>query len=220
MNKITIRQIIIPLIAVGIICFLWFGPFQLAYLTNILATLVVLVASYLEYKGNGLLELGFQREKFTIKNILVLAPLVALGLFILYVFVLVPGITKLTGVAIDYSAFDQIKGNLKVYLFSVFVVWLGSGFGEEIIFRGYFMRQFLKFFGESKLSVALSIVLITGFFGFMHSGQGITGQLVTFIVGSLIALIFYLRNYDLWFVISIHGFFNTIALTFVYLGLA
>ena len=134
MNKISLRQILIPLLAVGIIFFLWFGPLQLAYLTNIIATLVVLVASYAEHKGNGLTELGFQRDKFTLKNIFVLAPLVALGLFLLYAFVLVPVITKITGVPIDYSAFDEIRGNLKVYLFSVFVVWLGSGFGEEIIF--------------------------------------------------------------------------------------
>jgi len=82
------------------------------------------------------------------------------------------------------------------------------------------MRQFLKFFGESKISIALSIVMITSFFGFMHSSQGITGQIVTFIIGSLIALIFYLRKYDLWFVCSVHCFFNAMALTCIYIGLA
>jgi len=82
------------------------------------------------------------------------------------------------------------------------------------------MRQFVKFFGESKVSIVLNIVLITGFFGFMHSQQGITGQLVTWIVGALLALIFYLRKYDLWFIIAVHGFFNTIALTCIYFGLA
>jgi len=132
---------------------------------------------------------------------------------------LVPGITKLTGVPIDYSGYNQLKGNLPDFLTFLLLVWITAGFGEEIIFRGYFMRQFIKFFGESKVSIALSIVLTTGFFGFMHSGQGITGQLVTFIVGSLIALIFYLRKYDLWFVIAVHGFFNTIALTCIYFAI-
>ncbi len=220
MNNITLKQILIPLITILIICFLWFGPIHFGFMTNIFASIVVIIANYIEYKGKAFSELGFQREKFTLKNIFVLAPLVALGLFMVYIFLLVPGITKLTGVPIDYSFFDELKGNLKVYLVTLLVVWVGSGFGEEIIFRGYFMRQFIKFFGESKASIALSIVLITAFFGFMHSGQGITGQLVTFMVGSLIALIFYLRKYDLWFVISVHGFFNTIALTCIYLDLA
>lgn len=220
MNKITLRQILIPLITFAIICFLWFGPIYLGFFTNIIASIVIIIANYIEYKGKAFSELGFQREKFTTKNIFVLAPLVALGLFIFYAFLLVPVITKLTGVPIDYSSFDELKGNLPALLFTLLVVWATSGFGEEIIFRGYFMRQFVKLFGESKISIVLNIILVTGFFGFMHSQQGITGQLVTWITGALIALIFYLRKYDLWFVIAVHGFFNTIALICIYFGLA
>ncbi len=218
MNKITLRQILIPLITISIICFLWFGPFRIT-IENIIISIVIIIANYIEYKGKPFSALGFQREKFTFKNIFVLAPLVTLGLFVFYVFVLVPGITKLTGVPIDYSGFDQLKGNLPTFLITLLLVWATAGFGEEIIFRGYFMRQFVKFFGESKVSIVLNIVLITGFFGFMHSSQGITGQLVTWIVGALLALIFYLRKYDLWFIIAVHGFFNTIALTCIYFDL-
>ncbi|MEE9438799.1 MAG: CPBP family intramembrane glutamic endopeptidase [Saprospiraceae bacterium] len=220
MNKITLRQILIPLITFAIICFLWFGPIYLGFFPNIIASIVIIISSHVEYKGKAFLELGFQREKFTTKNIFVLAPLVALGLFIFYAFLLVPVITKLTGVPLDYSSFDEIKGNLPALLFTLLVVWATSGFGEEIIFRGYFMRQFVKLFGESKISILLNILLVTSFFGFMHSQQGITGQLVTWITGALIALIFYLRKYDLWFVIAVHGFFNTIAFICIYFGLA
>ncbi|WP_298542946.1 CPBP family intramembrane glutamic endopeptidase [uncultured Aquimarina sp.] len=218
MNKITLRQVLIPLITIAIICFLWFGPFRIT-IENIIISIVIIIANYIEYKGKPFSALGFQREKFTFKNIFVLAPLVAVGLFVFYAFVLVPGITKLTGVPIDYSGFDQIKGNFPYFLIFLLLLWATAGFGEEIIFRGYFMRQFVKFFGESKVSIVLNIVLITGFFGFMHSSQGITGQLVTWIVGALIALIFYLRKYDLWFVIAVHGFFNTIALSCIYFDL-
>ncbi len=220
MNKITLRQIVIPLITIAIICFLWFGPINFGFFPNIIASIVIIIANYIEYKGKAFSELGFQREKFAVKNIFVLAPLVALGLFIFYFFALVPVITKLTGVPIDYSSFDELKGNLPALLFTLLIVWATAGFGEEIIFRGYFMRQFVKFFGESKISIVLNIVLITGLFGFMHWQQGITGQLVTWFTGALIALIFYLRKYDLWFIIAVHGFFNTIALTCVYFGLA
>jgi hypothetical protein len=220
MNKITLRQTLIPLITIVVICFLWFGPIRLSYIKNIIVSILIIIANYIEYKGKPFSALGFQREKFTLKNILVLAPLVALGLFIFYVFVLVPGITKLTGVPIDYSSFDELKGNLPACLIALLLVWATAGFGEEIIFRGYFMRQFVKFFGESKISIVLNIVLLACFFGFMHSYQGITGQLVTGSVGALLALIFYLRKYDLWFIIAVHGFFDTIALICIYFGLA
>ncbi len=219
MNKINLQQTLIPLITIAIICFLWFGPIHISYIENIIISILIIIANYIEYKGKPFLALGFQREKFTTKNIFVLAPLVALGLFVFYVFVLVPGITKLTGTPIDYSSFDQLKGNLPACLIALLIVWASAGFGEEIIFRGYFMRQFVKFFGESKVSMVLNIVLLACFFGFMHSYQGITGQLVTGVVGALLALIFYLRKYDLWFVVAVHGFFDTIALICVYFGL-
>ena len=220
MNKITLRPIIIPLITIAIICFIWFGPIRISYIENIIISIIIILANYIEYNGKPFSALGFQREKFTFKNIFALAPLVALGLFIFYVFALVPGITALTGVPIDYSSFEELRGNLPACLIALVVVWATAGFGEEIIFRGYFMRQFVKFFGESKVSMALNIVLLACLFGFMHGYQGITGQLVAGSVGALLAFIFYLRKYDLWFVIAVHGFFDTIALVCIYFGLA
>ena len=139
MNKITLRQTLIPLITITIICFLWFGPIRIGYIENIIISILIIIANYIEYEGKPFLALGFQREKFTFKNILVLAPLVALGLFVFYVFAVVPGVTKLTGVPIDYSSFDQLKGDLPACLIALLLVWATAGFGEEIIFRGYFM---------------------------------------------------------------------------------
>ncbi|ADV51302.1 Abortive infection protein [Cellulophaga algicola DSM 14237] len=220
MNKITLRQTLIPLCTLAIIYFIWFGPLQIGMIENIVISILIIIANYIEYKGKLFSALGFQREKFTLKNIFVLAPLIALGLFAFYVFAVVPGITKLTGVPIDYSSFEQLEGNLPSCLIALLVVWATAGFGEEIIFRGYFMRQFVKFFGDSKVSIILNIVLFACFFGFMHSYQGITGQLVAGFVGSLLALIFYLRKYDLWFIIAVHGFFDTFALICIYFGLA
>ena len=127
MYKMNLRQILIPLITFAIICFLWFGPIYLGFFTNIIVSIVIIIANYIEYKGKAFSELGFQREKFTTKNIFILAPLVAVGLFIFYVFVLVPVITKLTGAPVDYSSFDELKGNLPALLFTLLVVWATAG---------------------------------------------------------------------------------------------
>jgi len=220
MNKITLQQTLIPLITMAIICFMYFGPINRIPFENIIISIIIIIANYIEYKGKPFSALGFQRAKFNAKNLLILAPLVAIVLFTFYVIAIVPGIEMLTGIPIDYSSMSQLEGNLQVTIVWILLVWATAGFGEEIIFRGFFMRQFVKFFGESKISIVLNIVLVTVFFGFMHSQQGITGQLVTWITGALIALIFYLRKYDLWFVIAVHGFFNTIALICIYFGLA
>ena len=220
MNKITLRQILTPLITLAIICFMWFGPIQRSVFENIIISILIIIANYIEYEGKPFSALGFYREKFTAKNLLVFAPLAAFGLFVFYVLALVPTIEMLTGVPIDYSTMDQLKGDLPTTIIWLLIVWATAGFGEEIIFRGYFMRQFVKFFGESKISITLNIVIFACFFGFMHLQQGITGQIVAASTGALLSLLFYLRKYDLWFNIVVHGFFNTLGILSFYFGLA
>ena len=220
MNKLSLKQIVIPLVTLAIICFMYFGPITRTAFENIIISIIIIIANYIEYKGKPFSALGFQRAKFNAKNLLVLAPLVAIGLFVFYVIAIVPGIEMLTGVPIDYSSMSQLEGNLQVTIVWLLIVWATAGFGEEIIFRGYFMRQFVKFFGDSKISLAIYILIFCSFFGYMHMQQGITGQLVTASMGALLSIIFYIRKYDLWFMIMIHGFINTLGILSFYYGLA
>lgn len=220
MKKLTLRQTVTPLVTLAFIGFMYFGPLTRTVFENIIISLVIIAANYFEYKGKPIAALGLHREKFNAKNLLVYAPLTAFGLFVIYVFAIVPVIEMLTGVPIDYSSMAQLKGNLPTTIVWLLIVWATAGFGEEIIFRGYLMRQFVKFFGDSKISLAINIILFCGFFGYMHMQQGITGQLVTASVGALFCIIFYWRKYDLWFMIMLHGFFNTLGILSFYLGLA
>ncbi len=220
MSKLTLKQILIPLATLAFICFMYFGPITRTAFENIIISIVIIAANFLEYKGKPFSALGLYREKFTMKNVLVLAPIAAFGLFALYVFVIVPGIETLTGVPIDYSSMAQLKGDLPTAIIWVLIVWATAAFGEEIIFRGYFMRQFVKFFGDSKISLVINILIFSSFFGYMHMQQGITGQIVAGTTGALLSIIFYLRKYDLWFNIMVHGFFNTLGILCFYFGLA
>ncbi|WP_242094284.1 CPBP family intramembrane glutamic endopeptidase [Aestuariivivens sediminicola] len=220
MNKLTLKQIVIPLVTLAIICFMYFGPITRTPFENIIISIIIIIANYIEYNGKPFSVLGFQKEKFNVKNLLVLAPLAAIGLFVFYVTIMVPGIEMLTGVPIDYSSMRQLEGNLQVTIVWLLIVWATAGFGEEIIFRGYFMRQFFKFFGESKISLVINILIFCSFFGYMHMQQGITGQLVAASMGAILSIIFYMRKYDLWFMIMLHGFFNTLGILSFYFGLA
>ncbi|NAY93101.1 CPBP family intramembrane metalloprotease [Muricauda sp. JGD-17] len=220
MTKLSLRQIVIPLVTLAIICFMYFGPITRTAFENIILSVIIIIANYLEYKGKPFSALGFYREKFTAKNLLLLAPLVAFVLFVFYVFVLVPGIEMLTGVPIDYSSMSQVKGNLTTTVVWLSIVWATAAFGEETIFRGYFMRQFIKFFGDGKISLVINVLIFCSFFGYMHMQQGITGQIVAGSTGALLSVIFYLRKYDLWFNVMVHGFFNTLGILSFYFGLA
>lgn len=215
MKKDFLKSTVTPAMALILCCILYLtGYFQVLF-----ATLIILLASWIEYGKGTFKSLGFQRSNFKVIQLLIVAPLISGMLFILYLYVLVPGVTYLTGQPMDFSLFEPYKGDLKAILTLLFFVWLSAAFGEEILFRGYLMRQFVKFFGSRRISIVLNIALFGLIFGWVHAYQGISGQIVTGIVGILLAIIFHLRKYDLWFNVAVHGFFDTIALVLIYHGI-
>ncbi|MFY0672780.1 MAG: CPBP family intramembrane metalloprotease [Bacteroidia bacterium] len=220
MKNLTVKQIVTPLATLSIICLMYFGPITRSILENIIISVIIIGANFLEYNGKPFEALGLYRKNFTAKNLLVYAPITAFTLFTFYVAVLVPAIEWITGVSIDYSSMSQLKGDLSTTLIWLAIVWLTAGFGEEIIFRGFFMRQFVKFFGEGKISLILNILIFSSIFGYMHMQQGITGQIVAGTTGAFFSMIFIKKRYDLWFMIMLHGSFNTLGIFSFYFGLA
>lgn len=218
--KFNWKQIVLPLITLAIIIFMYFGPVTRTIFENVIISVIIILSYYLECKRKAFSALGFYREKFNAKNLLLIAPLTAFGLFVFYVAILVPIIEMITGNPIDLSQLNNLEGDLPTTLTWLVIIWITAAFGEEIIFRGFLMRQFVKFFGENKISLVMNILICCSFFGFMHWQQGITGQLVAGFTGATLAVIFYLRKYDLWFNIMVHGFFNTLGIFSFYFGLA
>ncbi len=210
------RSKVIPIIAL-ILCFIIF-ELSLGPLSVIITAILVLFASFFEYKKEMFKSLGFQKNNLKAKSLFVYAPLIALVLFLVYYFVLVPVVTNITDKPIDFSSFKDLKGNITYAILALIFIWVSAAFGEEIIWRGYFMQQFSKFFGKGKLSIVLNILIFAILFGYMHSYQSITGQIVTGSIGAILSIIFYLRKSDLWFNVAVHGFFDTIALIVVYNG--
>ncbi|GAA4272971.1 CPBP family intramembrane glutamic endopeptidase [Aquimarina gracilis] len=215
MNKTFLTTKLTPVIAI-ILCYILYvsGHFQM-----IIAALLLLIASAIEYKKDAFSSLGFQRKRLNVKSILIIAPLFGAAFFLFYYYVMVPSVTYLTGQPIDFSVFEPYKGNLPATLNLLVFIWLSAAFGEEIVFRGYLMRQFTKFFGSSKVSLVINILFFGFIFGWIHAYQGISGQIVAGITGILLAVIFHIRKNDLWFNIAVHGFIDTVALVFIYYGL-
>ena len=219
MNISLFKSKLLPVFSILFLFIFWKLPLDIDYFEIILATLFVLLVSYIEFKSKFLKSLGFQKKDFTLNTLLIKAPLYAFGLFVLYYFVLVPGTTYLTKQLIDFSTFDTIKNNPTLLIVSLVFIWVSAAFGEEIVWRRYFMKQFVKLFGEGKLSISLNIILFGILFGMLHSYQGITGQIVTGILGATLSFIFYKHKYNLWLNIAIHGFFDSIAILLFYFEL-
>ncbi len=215
MIKTFLTTKLIPVTAIILCCILYLSD----YFQVILGPLLVLIASAIEYKKDCFKSLGFQRKRINVKSLLIIAPIFGIVLFLFYFYIMVPSVTYLTGQPMDFSVFEPYTGNLPATLVFLLFIWTSAAFGEEIVFRGYLMRQFTKFFGSSKISLVINILLFGFIFGWSHPYQGISGQIITSILGMLYATIFHFRKNDLWFSLAAHGFFDTVALVFIYYGL-
>lgn len=214
MNNTFLRTKLTPVITI-ILCSLLYlsGYFQM-----IIAALIMIVASAIEYKKGMFSSLGFQRKRIRVKSLLIVAPLLGIAIFLFYSYVMMPSVTYFTGQPIDLSVFKPFEGNLPAALSLLVYIWASAAFGEEIVFRGYLMRQFTKFFGSSKISLVINILLFGFLFGLTHAYQGISGQILSGLTGMLLAVIFHFRKSDLWFNIAVHGFIDTVALVYMYYG--
>ena len=207
MKKHSVKAIATPVIALALCCLLYLA----GYFQVIFATLIILLASWVEYGRGTFKSLGFRRSDLKAKQLLVVAPLLAGAMFALYLFVLIPCVIYFTNQPMDYSLLEPYRGDLATILGLIVFAWISAAFGEEILFRGYLMRQFSKFFGTSMVSIVFNIVLFGVLFGWIHMYQGISGQIVTGIIGIILATIFHFRKDNLWFNVAVHGFFDTIA---------
>lgn len=216
MNKAFLTTKLTPVIAL-IFCL---ALYLTGYFQIIFAALIVLIASAIEQKKRLFSALGFQRKNFNLKSLLIHAPLLGIVIFLCYGYVMIPSVTSLTGEPMDFSVFEPYKGDLTACLSLLIYIWISAAFGEEIVFRGYLMRQFTKFFGASKISLMINILLFGILFGLIHAYQGISGQILTGIIGMLLAAIFHFRKNDLWFNIALHGFIDTVAVVYMYYGWA
>jgi len=120
--------------------------------------------------------------------------------------------------AFDLSSIDDIRGDFGSYLILMAIMWVFAAFGEQLLFHGYYMKQFARLFGDSNAAWLVSAFFISVYFGISHSYQGTAGMIAVGITGIYCALIFYKHRTNLALVAFVHGFYDTIGLTLIYLN--
>jgi len=65
---------------------------------------------------------------------------------------------------IDISTFDNVRGNFSEYISLMIVVWIFAAFGEEFIYRGYYMKELAKLLGDSKKAWLLAAIIVSLYF--------------------------------------------------------
>ena len=218
MKTMLLKNKIFPLMTAIMVGILFILPLGFGDLTNIVATLITILSSFVSFRKDAFKSLGLSNFKDQRRDFFIYAPLLAITLFGFYVFVLLPVVTYLTGLPIDFSVFKKFEGDLPACAVILLFIWVSAAFGEEIIWKGFLMRHFVRIFGDGTLAIVINIALFGALFGYVHAYQGITGQIVAAIIGMVLGFIFYKRKYNLWFNIAVHGFFDTIAVICMYYG--
>lgn len=118
----------------------------------------------------------------------------------------------------DISRFDFVKANIWTMLAVLLSVWLTAAFGEEILWRGYIMKNVALFLGDNKKAWIISLLVTSTLFGALHYYQGPVGMIKTGFAGLFLGIV-YIANgkQNLWLNILIHGLLNTIAMVSIFL---
>ncbi|WP_299837718.1 type II CAAX endopeptidase family protein [uncultured Tenacibaculum sp.] len=119
----------------------------------------------------------------------------------------------------NLSSLAGIEGNFINYIITLIVIWIFAAFGEEFLFRGFYLKGLVSLFGNTKKAWYLGIVIVSLYFSVSHIYQGITGVVQIFPLALIYSIIFYKNKENLSLLVIMHGFHDTIALTLLYLGL-
>ena len=76
---------------------------------------------------------------------------------------------------------------------------------EEIVYRGFLVRQFTRLYGSGRAAPVLAVVSQALIFGAVHFQWGLGGVVMTSIMGLVWGVAFLLCGRNLWIVILAHS---------------
>lgn len=116
----------------------------------------------------------------------------------------------------DFAALGE---SFALYLYGVTAIaWVSAALGEELLFRGFLMRNFRDIFGGGKAAWTLAVVLQAGVFGGLHANQGVAGAVPVAVLALVFGIAYLKLGRNLWPLIIAHGLVDTFGFTMLYLG--
>ena len=171
---------------------------------------LILKRSKFEWKRFGV---GQKINRKTVLNSL----LIAVTIFIVFSVFIDPLLQNWLG-EYDLSSIDDIRGNFAGYIILMIVMWVFAAFGEELLFRGYYMKSLAELFGNNNKSWLLSALITSTYFGVSHAYQGLIGVVSVFLWSFVISMLFIKNKNNLLLLVLIHGIYDSIGITLIYLN--
>jgi hypothetical protein len=163
--------------------------------------LVVVGWGLIKLRGETLADIGLKRPANWMRTFMIGIGLAAIVFIAMY-------LSERAGFRRDLSKFEDVQGNLELTLLGVFYAFIGAGFYEEFMFRGFLMRGLAMFFGASRGAWIVACVLQGALFGIAHAYQNPLGIAITGTLGVLMGLLVLALGRNLWPVIITHGLFD------------
>ncbi len=179
-------------------------------------TTVLAIWAMRHRQGNSWADLGLKRPRHWGR--LILMVIVAIVTTAILASVALPLLTRLTGPLAGSGVASTFHSPLSFIAYIIIIAWGAAGFCEELIFRGFLLNQFARLFGGSKAGWGLAILFQAALFGLGHYTQGLTGIIITGLIGLLFGVLYLLAGRNLWCLILAHGIVDTLSLTQDYLG--
>jgi len=169
------------------------------------------------YKEN-FASLGFSFKRFEIRAV-VIGTLTAILLFTFLNYVFFPLLNHIVALPHpNLKDFDNIRHNTANYIFVLLMGWIVGGIYEEIVFHGFIFTRLEKLFG-GKNAVVISFWITNIIFGLYHIQLGAEGIINAFLAGLVYHALMLRYKRNIWYAVICHAVFDTIALTFIYLGI-
>jgi len=114
------------------------------------------------------------------------------------------------------QAYHHLAGNTAALPAMLYLIVVGAGFGEEIVWRGWMFERLGRLLGASAGAKAAIVLVTAALFGLAHyPEQGLPGVQQGAIVGALFGAIFAVTG-RLWLLIFAHIAFDLTALALIY----
>jgi uncharacterized protein len=155
----------------------------------------------IQLRGERLADIGLKRPVSWMRTFMIGVGLAAIVFIAMY-------LSEKAGFRRDLSKFKDVQGNLELMLVGVFYAFIGAGFYEEFMFRGFLMQGLAMFFGAGRAAWIFACILQGALFGAAHAYQNPLGIAITGTLGVLMGLLVLASGRNLWPVIIGHGLFD------------
>src|SRR6266700_2493810 len=152
-------------------------------------------------RGERLADIGLKRPASWMRTFMIGIGFAAIVFIAMY-------LSEKAGFRRDLSKFKDVQGNLRLMLLGVFYAFIGAGFYEEFMFRGFLMQGLAMLFGSSRGAWIVACVVQGALFGAAHAYQNPLGIVITGTLGVLMGLLVLASGRNLWPVIIGHGLFD------------